>query len=160
MFLEADLSDAHGVDSLLNGLSYNTQMLFILNEADIQPGIVTVPTPRTESTDMTPNLVRYESMVSSHLRPMKELAAEAFVAKEDTMTLQEIHYNRIRTSAEAGQRNRAGGDRYGLHGSASRSLTIFQPLISSRMTISFGHPIAWRHCRTYGVVRRSRHPVI
>ncbi|KAJ9613887.1 hypothetical protein H2200_002023 [Cladophialophora chaetospira] len=66
MLLEADLSTGHGVDSLLYGLSSNTQMPSNLNDTDIQPGMVSIPKSRIGFTDMIPNLVRYEIMLSSH----------------------------------------------------------------------------------------------
>ena len=65
VLLDADLSEAHGVDYLIHQGSYSTQLPRNLNDADIIPGLSTVPEARIEFTAMTPSLVRLEIALRS-----------------------------------------------------------------------------------------------
>ena len=73
MLLDADLSEAHGVDSV-SPPSYNTQMPTNLDDVDIQPGMDTIPKAHIGFTEMTPSLVRYEIMIRS--RPLLQQSSD------------------------------------------------------------------------------------
>lgn len=65
MLLDAELSDSHGVESLLRGMVHDTQMPNNLNDEDLMPKMTTTPNPRVGFASMSPNLVRYEIMLRS-----------------------------------------------------------------------------------------------
>ena len=94
LLLDADLSEAHGVDPLLRDVAYNTQMPTNLDDVDLRPGMAT-PKPRMGFTDMTPSITRYVVMLASRkLKRQRESFENSFALTSDleneTKTINEV----------------------------------------------------------------------